>query len=83
LPNQPLPLPTKKHLVATRRAILLGVFAIALLLAYGLLRFPSVLTASPTGVRSLIGDCIILVIYALVGWSGPLIANRIHPRSCA
>ena len=80
LPDQALPLPATNRLVATRRAILLGVFAIALLLAYGLLRFPSVLTASPTGVRSLLGDCIILVIYALVGWSGPLITNRIHPQ---
>jgi hypothetical protein len=80
LPKHAPPLPAKNPLSATRRAILLGVFAIALLLAHGLIRFPSVLTASPTGVRSLIGDGIILVIFAVAGWSGPLIANRIHPQ---
>jgi hypothetical protein len=79
LPDQSLPLPARNRLAATRRAILLGVFITALLLAYGLLRFPSVLTASPTGVRSLTGDIIILVIFALAGWSGPRVANRIHP----
>jgi hypothetical protein len=31
-------------------------------------------------VRSLIGDVIILVLYAVVGWSGPFFANRIHPQ---
>jgi len=74
------PFPAKNHLAATRRAILLGVLTIALLLAYGLLRFPSVLTASPTGVRSLIGVCIILVIYAVAGWAGPAFTGRINPH---
>jgi hypothetical protein len=80
LPNQSLPLPARNRLATTRWAILPGVFTTGLLLAYGLLRFPSVLTASPTGVRSLIGDVIILVIYTVAGWSGPFIANRIHPQ---
>jgi hypothetical protein len=79
LSNQPLPLLTNNHLTSTRRAILLGVFTTGLLLAYGILRFPSVLTASPTGVRSLIGDISILLIFALVGWFGPLVADRVHP----
>jgi hypothetical protein len=80
LPDQSLPLPARHRLAATRWTILLGVFATGLLLAYGLLRFPSVLTASSTGIRSLSGDCIILLIYAVVGWRGPFIANRIHPQ---
>jgi hypothetical protein len=80
LPDQALPLPATNRLAATRWAILLGVFTTGLLFAYGLLRFPSVLTTSPTGVCSLIGDVIILVLYAVVGWSGPFFANRIHPQ---
>jgi hypothetical protein len=79
LPKHASPLPAKNPLSATRRTFLLGVFAIALLLAHGLVRFPTVLSASPTGVRSLIGDVLILVVYAVAGWSGPPIANRIHP----
>ena len=80
LPDQPLPIPAKDHPAPTRRAIILGVLTTGLLLAYGLFRFPSVLTASPTGVRSLAGDLIILVIYALLGWFGPFFAHRIHPK---
>jgi len=72
--------PARQRLAATRWAILLGVFNTGLLLAYGLLRFPFVLTASPTGLRSLSGDCIILLIYAGVGWSGPFITNRMHSQ---
>lgn len=80
MPHRALTLPAKNRPTTTTRwAILLGVIATGLLLAYGLLRFPSVLTASPTGVRSLIGDMLILVIYAVVGWWGPSFAHRIHP----
>ena len=50
------------------------------LLTYGLFRFPTVLTASPTGVRSLIGVLGILVIYAVVGWFGPYLTERIDPH---
>jgi hypothetical protein len=77
LPDQTLP--ADHRLTVTRRAIILGVIAIGLLIAYGLLRFPSVLTVSPTGVRSLIGDTMIVLIFALAGWFGPLLAHRVHP----
>ncbi len=80
MPNQTQFLPAKNYSAATRRAVILGVFAAGLLLTYGLMRFPTVLTASPTGVRSLAGDIIILVIYAFAGWSGPFFAGRIHPQ---
>jgi hypothetical protein len=74
-------LPTKIPRAATRAAIILGVFTTGLLLAYGLFRFPAVLTASPTGVRSLIGVFTILVIYAVAGWFGPTFTERTNPHT--
>jgi hypothetical protein len=59
---------------------MLGVCAAAVLLAYGLLRFPAVLTVSPTGVRSLIGVIGILILNAVVGWFGPAFTERLHPQ---
>jgi hypothetical protein len=59
---------------------MLGVGAAGVLLAYGLFRFPTVLTVSPTGVRSLIGVLAVLALYAVVGWCGPSFTERIHPR---
>jgi hypothetical protein len=59
---------------------MLAVCAAGILLAYGLFRFPTVLTASPTGAHSLIGVLAILTLYAAVGWFGPAFTERIHPR---
>ena len=74
------PILERNHLAAARRAILAGIFTIGLLLAYGLLRFPGVLAASPSGGRSLTGVLIVLVIYAMAGWAGPAFAGRVDPR---
>lgn len=65
---------------AIQRMILISVFAIGAFVGYGLLRFPAVLTASPTGGRSLIGVISILLIYANVGWFGPLFTERMSPH---
>jgi hypothetical protein len=78
--NQSPSISPKNRLAPTRRAILFGVFTVVLLLGYGLLRFPAVLTASSTGVRSLIGDFSILVIYTVVGLAGPAFAGRMNPQ---
>jgi hypothetical protein len=78
--NQPLPAPAKIRLAATRQALMLGVCAAAALVAYGLLRFPAVLTVSPTGARSLIGVIGILMLYAAAGWFGPAFTERLHPQ---
>lgn len=73
-------LPEKNTLASTRQAIITGVLTIGLLLAYGLFRYPAVLTSSPTGIRSLVGDVCILVIYGLAGWAGPAFVTRADPR---
>src|SRR5512146_3345126 len=64
----------------TRWGMLTGVMAAAALLAYGLIRFPAALSASPTGLRSLIGIIVILVIYSALAWFGPAHISRAHPE---
>jgi hypothetical protein len=60
--------------------MILGAFAAGALVVYGVFRFPTVLSASPTGVRSLSGVLSILIIYVVVGWFGPFVTERIHPH---
>jgi hypothetical protein len=65
--------------IVVRRAMLLGVATVAVLLAHGLVRFPTTLRASPEGVRGLVGDLAILALYGCVAWFGPAATERSSP----
>ncbi len=56
-----------------------GIALTLLLIAYGLARFPSTLTASPAGWLGLIGAGTVLIVYGWIGWFWAQRADRQYP----
>ena len=62
---------------SVRRGLVAGALLAFVLVAYGLVRIPSVFTASPTGIQSVCGATVILIAYAVLGWFWiPRLARR-------
>ena len=61
---------------AARRAMTIGAVLNIDLVAYGAIRFPSARGAGPEGVLAGVG---ILTVYALVGWFGAPVTERLDP----
>src|ERR687886_1811569 len=65
---------------AVQKGMVLGVLLNLALVGYGVLRVPTIWTASTGGSRSVAGALAILVIYGLIGLAGPAATAGIDPR---
>jgi hypothetical protein len=63
-----------------RKGMVVGVLLNLALVGYGVLRVPTIWTASTGGARSVAGALAILAVYALIGLAGPAATTGIEPR---
>jgi hypothetical protein len=64
-----------------QRGIVFGAILNLALIGYGLIRFPSTLTAGANGVKGLVADLFILTAYAALGFIGARKTHQTHPAT--